>query len=309
MKKWIKSISLFILIVILNSCAKGIMGRKPKFLPELKPTHEQLNSLKIKKTIILSIHQTYYNPYGEGMVLQLPLEKELKTLFNYAGLTLSNSEEDKKAMLCNIKIEGYPYFGKYSINPLDKTAIRATHYTGANVFGEISIIDKKVTVYRKNFQGIIPAKSTISKSAFVPYQAPFFEALTEHNSCFMRIIEILYEVYNLDIITLLKDKHDYVRKNAVFSLGNIEVPNAVKILMKTLNDENHEMRVAAIKALGEKQDPRAIEALLNILDSDMWYSASLALRKQSGKNYMYKRHKYKIWWQKNKNKYLKKNKL
>ena len=85
MKELIRSISLFIIILILYCCVyKGFVERKQHFLPELKPTHEQLNSLKTKKTIELLIHQTYYNRGGEEMVLQLPLEKELKILFSHA---------------------------------------------------------------------------------------------------------------------------------------------------------------------------------------------------------------------------------
>ncbi len=73
------------------------------------------------------------------------------------------------------------------------------------------------------------------------------------------------------LIVALKDKSDYVRRNAAKALGKIKDKSAVEPLIAVLKDKNEYSRVReeVVKALGEINDSRAVEPLIAALrDSD-----------------------------------------
>lgn len=65
---------------------------------------------------------------------------------------------------------------------------------------------------------------------------------------------------------LLLDKSEFVRREAAYALGKIQNPNAVNLLIQTIQkDKIQEVKNAAVAALGEIGDASAIDALTQIL--------------------------------------------
>jgi phage FluMu protein gp41 len=79
-------------------------------------------------------------------------------------------------------------------------------------------------------------------------------------------LEIIGTNGTVPLINALNHADLNVRESAIWALGEIEDPIAVKPLLKLTQDSNHNIRAGAAESLGKIKGPIAVEALIKALD-------------------------------------------
>lgn len=117
-----------------------------------------------------------------------------------------------------------------------------------------------------------------------------------------RAVEPLFAILKTDI------NRDLIVSDALIALGKIGDSRAIEYLIAALNDKkfrNHRGTIASV--LGYTKDPRAVEPLIALLkDETFRWLAAMALMEISGENFGEDPEMWKKWWEKNKEKLLKK---
>lgn len=111
------------------------------------------------------------------------------------------------------------------------------------------------------------------------------------------------------ISKILSDEYSSVRWAALGALGDMGDARAVEPLIQVLNDRNSDVRRKVLEALGNIGDVHAVDAIIEALrdrDYDVRYKAADTLKKITEENFGMHHNKWRQWWNKNKEKYLKK---
>ncbi len=273
-KFFILTISLCALLLILSNYAQA-QSTKEKPL-----TKEQIEAFRSAKTARISVEQSYR--YARGV--KLPFEYVAGRIFkNYAKLTLVGSDATDYDLNIKITASGRAVGSNYGLGP-------GTLYTGASVYGKISLEISGIPVYEKKFSGSIspPKKLKISYAKEqpnpkelvlnVPFQsrsqAPFKPAL-ESGTYVSRMIEMIGEIWDPNCVqAALKDESWVVRKSAVEALGSFNDPRVVDALITALkNVSKVDVAAKAATALGRIKDPRAVDALIATLKNKKGFIA------------------------------------
>jgi HEAT repeat protein len=117
----------------------------------------------------------------------------------------------------------------------------------------------------------------------------------------------------------LNDEDKDVRANAAKSIGILvhlrvetfhsEIQQIVESLISALKDEDQNVRVAAAESLAWLQDSRAVELLIEALtDEDDKFRSLIekVLFDITSKSFYGNQKKWQEWWEKNKEKYIRK---
>ena len=267
----ILTIYLCALLLILGNYAQA---QKTKEKPLTK---EQIEAFRSAKTARISVEQSYR--YARGV--KLPFEDVAGSIFkNYAKLTLVGSDATDYDLNIKITASGRAVGSNYGIGP-------GTLYTGASVYGTISLEISGIPVYEKKFSGSIspPKKLKISYAKEqpnpnalvlnVPFQsrsqAPFKPAL-ESGTYVSRMIEMIGEIWDPNCVqAALKDESWVVRKSAVEALIKIKDPRLLRAETNevlALIDKISDIKAKAAEKPAEVKDPLVAELLIDALKDE-----------------------------------------
>lgn len=267
----ILTISLCALLLILGNYAQAQSSKE-------KPlTKEQIEAFRSAKTARISVEQSYR--YARGV--KLPFEDVAGRIFkNYANLTLVGSDATDYDLNIKITASGRAVGSNYGLGP-------GTLYTGASVYGKISLEISGIPVYEKKFSGSIrpPKKLKISYAKEqpnpnalvlnVPFQsrsqAPFKPAL-ESGTYVSRMIEMIGEIWDPNCVqAALKDESWVVRKSAVEALIKIKDPRVLRAETNgvlALLDKISDVKAKAAEKPAEVKDPLVAELLIDALKDE-----------------------------------------
>ncbi|MDD5772103.1 MAG: HEAT repeat domain-containing protein [bacterium] len=208
------------------------------------------------------VNQSYENcePYADE--IRLPIEDIAIQLFKYAEVDAIPPGTGNYDAVLKIIIEGkaegaYHYPEGYL-------------YTGAYLWGKISLESKKISVSEKKFDVYInsPSPVSITWNPLRPCDAPFDRAFFLSGSVVSKLLEIIYDTYGINpIISALKDENTDIQNMAIEALVNIGKP-AIDPLIAAMYNENLYIRRGSIDALGKLGDSYAIEDIILALKED-----------------------------------------
>jgi HEAT repeat protein len=101
------------------------------------------------------------------------------------------------------------------------------------------------------------------------------------------------------LIQNLNSEYRELRLCAVWTLGRVKDPRAVKALIDALQHKDTIVRVKAAEALGETRDPKAVEPLIAVLndkEDTFREAAAKSLTKITGEDFGQDRDKWQKWW-------------
>ena len=238
---------------------------------------EQIEAFRAAKTARISVEQSYR--YERGV--KLPYEDLASTIFkNYANLTLVGSDATDYDLNIKITASGRAVGSNYGMGP-------GLLYTGASVYGTISLEISGIPVYEKKFSGSIspPKKLKISYAKEqpnpkelvldvpfeYPIQAPFKPAL-ESGTYVSRMIEMVGEIWDPNCVqAALQDESWVVRKSAVEALIKIKDPRVLRAETNevlALIDKISDIKAKAAEKPAEVKDPLVAELLIDALKDE-----------------------------------------
>lgn len=111
------------------------------------------------------------------------------------------------------------------------------------------------------------------------------------------------------LISLLDSRRVKLRENAIWMLKEIKTPRAVRPLIAKLKDKNKWIRIWAINALKEIKNVHSIKIIIPLLkeekDRRVLSKIIITLQELTGENFGNDYVAWQKWWQKNKQKVLK----
>ena len=322
----------------LKQYPKGPVADKAHLMVE-KLYNDRKPAFRHTKTVKIIVNQSY----GEAEGVSLRFEDIARRLCQYAYLEVVGADIKKYDVSLKIQAKGRAIGKEYEIKTHGVLPYisRRYCYAGASLSGTISLEIPGIPAYTKSFKGYISPPYGMTTVSSNPYptasSAPFDEALREPGSFISKILEMMGEVYGLNIlvaalndksgdfqteaaevlgeikdshaveplIAALKDDDPRVRGKAAGALGKIGKP-AVEPLIAALEDVHPRVRRAAVVALGEIRDSRAVEPLIAALHdevSNVRGIAAEALKKITKQDFGQDHDAWLKWWQIAKKKY------
>jgi len=207
------------------------------------------------QTLCLEVQQSFTN-LDSGF--SLPVEPTLRRLLPGLGLRVAASGEACDGAL-HLSLQGEALAEDY-ICILGHACGHC--FTGARVFGELSLTTSNRTPWSRAINASIAPPSTISACPKVPQEAPLDEVWPR------AVLDGLLDLWGTPVLAAaLGDPAESVREATVRLLGK-QGQEGVPLLEKALQDRSAEVREWAANALGSlgAQASEAVPALVEVLD-------------------------------------------
>jgi len=288
-KSSIKAYQDFLIKYPVGSLADKARERLAEIRKSIHPLLIKVKTVKFKTT-------QHYHRSGN---LRLKLAQILAKLPLGINLRVVGKGEEEADLIIDIKLNGKALsktYGHLMLGGLDAK----TRYSGARVWGSISLKIKGKIVLKKTFSGRHEAPDTISENDFMkPDQAPYSKTLYLKNSLVQKYFEamgsgfgysVLYLPFRswerkiatcaadaliklrgnnaLEIFSSLPINKKYYRLTGIEGMGKLKTNQAAKALMALLEDRREKLREAVVKQLGNFTGDNVIERLIVVLQED-----------------------------------------
>lgn len=221
-------------------------------------------AMRAARAVLVEVDESY----DDSVKVTGPFEQAIEAQLLYAGVKLTR-DPSRAGFVIKVIVHGRALSASYGIAGAAST--RSTLYTGATLFGSVSIESGNATVLEYPFEGRYPPPPGISfapgMGSYRPSSAPFGAAL-ERSMFHARVADLVAEVYGLaPLAKSLKTSDKLIRFSAALALVARADEQGLSTLLDELSQDwpGPELRKAGTDAVAKMPGVHNVEPLLQHL--------------------------------------------